>query len=208
MSLRGILAIILVVASAAAGAGAVVAVYRATEPAEAAADETTLRGTAHVRAAVRDLARLESAEFHMQRVIDLRDRQSRLFGLVEAEDAILLVAAADVVAGVDLAEMGDGDIVVEEVGRAVTLRLPPPRVLATRMDAEHTFVHGRSTDMFARRSDSLESRARRVAEQKLREAAISAGLLDRARRNAGDTLRTLMGALGFETVVIEWADQE
>jgi hypothetical protein len=209
MHLRGILAIALVVVSAAVGAGAVVFVYRATAGGErAAADETTVRGTVHVRAAMRDLARLESAEFHMQRVIDLRDRQSRLFGLIDAEDAILLVAAADVVAGVDLAEMADGDIVVDEEGGAVTVTLPPPKVLGTRIDGEQTFVHARTTDVMARRSESLESRARQVAEDKLREAAIAAGLLERARRNAGVTVRTLLGALGFETVTIRWADEE
>jgi hypothetical protein len=205
---RRVLAVVLVLAAAAVGAGVVAGVYRAVGGAAPDEPTGTLRNTASVRMAVRDLARLESAEFHMQRVIDLRDRQSRLFGLVEAEDAILLVAAADVVAGVDLTEMGDGDIVVDETNRRVTVTLPPPRVLRTHIDGEHTFVHARSTDLLARRNETLESRARMVAEEKLRDAAIEAGLLDRARRNAGGTVRTLLGALGFDEVMVRWADQE
>jgi len=43
--------------------------------------------------AVRDLARLESVAYHVERVIDVRDKQSLLFGLLKTEDAILLVAS-------------------------------------------------------------------------------------------------------------------
>src|SRR4029453_16661700 len=65
----------------------------------------TARPTASVIMAIRDLGRPETASYHIERVIDLRDRQERLFGLMQGEDAILLVAAADVIAGIDLTEM-------------------------------------------------------------------------------------------------------
>src|SRR5262245_36249699 len=55
---------------------------------------TVVKANPNVLVAVRDLARLESAQFHMERVIDLSEKQSHLFGLVESEDAILLVAVA------------------------------------------------------------------------------------------------------------------
>ncbi|MFW5875439.1 MAG: DUF4230 domain-containing protein [Myxococcota bacterium] len=196
------------IAAALIGAGVVVGVHRVLEALEPEAPSgVETRTSANVVAAVRDLARLESAEFHMQRVIDLRDRQSHLFGLVQAQDAVLLVAAADVVAGIDLAEMGDGDIQVDETNRTVTLILPPPRVLVTRLDHEHTFVHTRSTDLLAQRDETLESRARRRAEEDLEQAAIEAGILRRARRNAGETVRSLVRALGFERVDVQWADR-
>src|SRR5690348_6161169 len=54
---------------------------------------TTVHATPAVVGAVRSLARLESVSFHMERVIDVRDRQAHLFGLFESEDAVLLVAA-------------------------------------------------------------------------------------------------------------------
>ncbi|MFW6067835.1 MAG: DUF4230 domain-containing protein [Myxococcota bacterium] len=189
-------------------AGVVVSVYRALDVFAAEGDGTEVRSSAQVVTAVRDLARIESAEYHIERVLDVRDRQSHLFGLLKVEDAVLLVAAADVVAGVDLAEMGDGDIVIDEGARRATIVLPPPRVLMTRLDNEHTFVHTRSTDLLARRDDTLESRARREAEKTLERAAIDAGILDRARRNAAGTVRTLVQALGYGHVEIRWQDRE
>src|SRR5262245_35280205 len=61
---------------------------------------TVVKPTSSVLAKIQDMKRLESVVFHMERVIDLSEKQSQLFGLVQSEDAILLVAAADVRAGV------------------------------------------------------------------------------------------------------------
>ena len=67
--------------------------------------ETVVRPLPNVLLAVHDLARIESVTFHMERVIDLTEKQSRLFGLIESRDAILLVAVADVSAGIDLGKV-------------------------------------------------------------------------------------------------------
>src|SRR5215468_9774571 len=70
----------------------------------------TTRSSATIVVAVRDLARLETTELHIEKVIDLTDTQSRFFGLVEGTDAILLVAAGDVTVGVDLGKVLDDDV--------------------------------------------------------------------------------------------------
>ncbi len=165
---------------------------------------TTVRPTPDVLRAVRDLARLESVTFHMERVIDLRETQSRAFGLVEAEDAILLVAAAEVIAGVDLAALRDGDVVVDATRSHATLTLPHATVLSTHLDPEHTFVHSRTTDLLARRQEQLESRARAEAERSLQAGAIEAGILRRAEENAARTLSGLVRALGVRDVEVRW----
>ena len=167
--------------------------------------QTIVRPTPSVVVAVRDLARLESAAMHVERVIDLTDRQERLFGLVQVQDAILLVAAADVVAGVDLSELRDGDVEVDEKHGVVALTLPSPRVLSARLDTDRTYVHTRQTDVLARRHEDLETRARQEAERSMQAAALQAGLLVRARANAARTVEALVRSLGFERVEIHWA---
>ncbi len=166
--------------------------------------ETVVRPTPDVISAMRDLARLQTAEAHIERVIDLRERHRHAFGLIEAEDAILLVAAGDVQAGVDLTELREGDVVIDELGGAVSVTLPPARVFQTRLDNGRTYVHTRRTDMLARRSQSLETRARQEAERTMEEAAIEAGLLHRAQSNAESVLRELIEALGYSDVAIDW----
>jgi hypothetical protein len=160
--------------------------------------------TPSVIVAVRDLARLESTEMHVEKVIDLTDRQERLFGLVQVQDAILLVAAADVTAGVDLSEIRDEDVVVDHERHRVTITLPQPRVFSARLDNENTYVHTRQTDTLARRREDLETRARQEAERAMEAAALDAGLLARAKTNASRTVEALVRSLGFEHVTVTW----
>ncbi len=152
--------------------------------------------------AIKDLSRLEGASFHLERVIDLKEEQNHLAGLVKAEDAILLVAAGDVVAGVDLSQIRDGDIEIDSKRKAVQIVLPHATVFSARLDNERTYVHTRHTDLLAKRKESLETRARQAAEQDLESSALEAGLLTRAEQNVERTIKSLVHSLGYQTVTI------
>jgi len=165
-----------------------------------------LADTPAVLVAVRGLARLESVAFHMERVIDLKNTQPRMFGLVQATDEILLVAAGDVVAGIDLTKMTDGDVIVEPRERRVRLRLPAPEILSASLDNDRTYVHTRRTDLLAERGDQIETRARQLAESSIREAALEAGVLERARQGTEHTLTVLVRSLGYDHVEIAWPE--
>lgn len=165
----------------------------------------TVRSGPDVVVAVRDLARLETASYHVERVIDLRQQQ-RILGLLEAEDALLLVAAGDVTAGIDLTRMEDGDVVIEPEASRAVLTLPAPEIFDARLDNERTYVHTRETSLLARRDAHLETRARREAEATLRDSAREAGILDRARANAATAITSLVRSLGYDQVEIRWKD--
>jgi len=163
---------------------------------------TVVRPTPNVLVAVKDLARLESASFHMERVIDLSDKQSHLFGLVESEDALLLVAVAEVSAGVDLQRLTTNDLVVDANAKRVQITLPAPEVFHAELDNSKTYVHTRHTGVLARRKENLETRARQEAERTLVEAALQAGLLSRASDNARRAVEGLVRGLGYEQVEV------
>lgn len=163
---------------------------------------TVVRPTPDVLVAVRDLARLESAAYHMERVIDLSDKQSKLWGMVSTEDAILLVAVAEVTAGVDLQKLTASDVVVDPARRTARIELPAPEVLHAALDNEKTYVHSRKTGTLASRNENLESRARKEAERTLIEAARQAGLLSRASDNARRTVEALVHSLGYDKVEV------
>ncbi len=173
----------------------------ALEPGEQLADRSV------VLVAVRSLARLESVAYHMERIIDLKQRQDHLFGLLHAEDAILLVAAGDVVAGIDMAKMRDGDVTADVKLRSVTVRLPPPEILSVRIDNARTYVHTRKTDLLAKRNDGMEARARQLAEESIRDSAIESGILERARVSAEQTMTLLVRSLAYDRVTVEWQDE-
>jgi len=164
---------------------------------------TIVHPTPNVLLAVKDLARLESASFHMERVIDLTDKQSHLFGLVQSEDAILLVAVADVSAGVDLQQLRAEDIVADAPQKRVTITLPAPEVFHAEIDNSKTYVHTRRTGTLASRKENLETRARLEAERSLIEAALQAGLLKRASDNARRAVEGLVRGLGYSEVEVK-----
>ncbi len=204
------LTVLLVAAAAFAGSGLVTCAYHALAPSRAQnpSDAMVVGATPAVISAVRDLARLEGVSYHMERVIDARDRQAHLFGLFESQDALLLVAAADVVAGVDLTTLGEGDIRFDPEHHWAQVRLPPAVVFSARLDNAHTYVHSRVTDRLALRAETLETRARQEAERALERAALDAGILDRARDNCARTIKALVESLGFARVEVVFRDRE
>jgi hypothetical protein len=160
----------------------------------------------NVVTAIHSLSRLESAEYHLERVMDVTDRQSHAFGLIEADDSLLLVVAGDVVAGVDLADIDDDDVQVDREKNSVQVTLPAPKILSARLDSERTYVHSRSTDLLARHNPRLESDARAKAEKELTAAAKEAGILNSAAGNASRSVTELVRALGFRDVSVTVRD--
>jgi hypothetical protein len=156
---------------------------------------------------MRDMAKLDVTSFHIEKVVEARDEQSRLWGLLQPKDALLLVAVGDVVAGVDLAKLSDSDVHVYPSTRAIQVRLPAPEVTSSALDERATHVVSRSTDMLAERNEQLEGDARRRAEDQMRAAAIEAGILERARASTDRALRALLRSFGYEQVDLVWADR-
>lgn len=163
---------------------------------------TEVRKTPVVITALRDVARLEGAVFHVERVVDLQEKQSKLAGLIQAKDAILLVAAGDVTAGVDLAGLVEADVQAD--GAKVTITLPRAQVFSQRLDSERTYVHSRTTDVLATRRENLETRARQEAERSLAAAAIEGGILTRAEKSVALSVGALVRSLGFAEVDVRF----
>jgi hypothetical protein len=113
-------------------------------------------------------------------------------------DRMLMIARGEVVAGVDLAEMGPDDVRVE--GQRVLMRRPEARVLHTRLDNQTSEVFERRTGILSQPDRDLESRLRREAEAKIQQSALQSGVLETAQENAEASLRRHLGLLGFRDV--------
>jgi hypothetical protein len=153
---------------------------------------------------IRELARLEVIELHLEKVIDLTQKQSRFFGLIETSDAILLVAAGDVTLGVDLSQVRDQDVSFDPKTRAVRLVLPAPEVFSARLDEKQTYTYTRVTGLLARRDEQLETRARQAALDAIVKAADATDARERAKVQAERTLRLLLSRTGASQVTVVW----
>jgi hypothetical protein len=164
----------------------------------------TERPTPSLLRAIRDVARLETAEVHVEKVIDLTDTQSRFFGLIEAKDALLLVAVGHATVGVDLSKLREGDVSLDAATGVARIVLPPPEVVGTRLDEDATYVFTRDTDLLARRNEHLEASARREAVRAIEKAAAAPEVMDRARAQAERQLVALATGLGASRVEVSW----
>jgi hypothetical protein len=169
-----------------------------------ASEVTIEHATPTVLKDLRELSRLETLSLHVEKVIDVKDRQTRLYGLVDAEDSLLFVATGEVVLGVDLGKLADADARYDEATRTAYIHLPAPEVLSTRLDEPHSYVHARATDVLAKRNEALESIARRDAAVAFEAAAKDPKNVDRAKAQAEKQLRGLGHAWGARDVVITW----
>ena len=117
-------------------------------------------------------------------------------------EKVLLVATGDVEAGVDLSEIGEEDVRVE--GETVTIRMPEPEVLSASLDEGETRVYDRDySPLNLRPDDDLVEEARAEAEERIEAAARENGVLDTAETNAEQSIRALVGVLGFKEVRFE-----
>lgn len=150
------------------------------------------------------LARLETLSLHMEKIIDVKDRQRHVHGLVEADDAVLFVATGEVVLGVDLAKLRDEDARFDAATKTAYVTLPEPEVLSSRFDEGRSYVHSRSTDFLAKRNEGLEGRARKEAIDAFEKAAREPANLQKARDHAETAVRALGTSWGATKVVITW----
>src|SRR5262249_7459570 len=147
---------------------------------------------------VRDLSRLETAAMHVVHISTV----SQTYQLVPdaiAGDQLTFFAGAEVIAGVDLAQVRESDVRRDPDG-AIVLRLPPPQVLVTRLDNRESRVISRKTGLLRRADINLETRARQYAEGGIRSEAIRRGILPMAAQNAEAKLAAFLHTLGFAKV--------
>jgi hypothetical protein len=146
---------------------------------------------------VRSLARLETIQFSIEKVITAESGQgalSFLFG-----DRLLFIAHGDVIAGVDLAKLRPEDLWVED--QVLYVRLPAPEIFVSALDNDKSYVYDRETGVLTKGDINLETSARRVAEQAIESAAAEDGILDMARLNAENFMSRLLRDLGYPDVV-------
>jgi hypothetical protein len=150
---------------------------------------------------VNALGRLETTEFAMRTVIDLSNDPANLWEEFFGSDQLMLVAEGEVVAGFDLDKVADADIKVQ--GTQVEIILPAPEILYSRIDNERTYVYQRNTGLLVSPDNTLESRARQLAEESLVNWALERDIEEAAESVGRIRLENLLRSLGFTDVEIK-----
>lgn len=148
---------------------------------------------------IRTLARLETMQYTIEKVVTAERGQGNLDFLFG--DELIFVAHGYVIAGVDLAKMDSEDIWLDE--GVLYVRLPFPEIFVATLDNDKSYVYDRDTGLFTRGDIYLETEARQVAEEEIRNAAVEDGILEQAEVNAETYMSKLLTNLGFPKIVFE-----
>ncbi len=143
------------------------------------------------------LGRLETVSYHIEKVVTAESGQGPLDFLLG--DKLLLIARGTVIAGVDLNQVGPGDVLITGDG-TVYFRLPKAAVFMATLDNQRTEVYDRRTGLVGM-NPQLETAARQQAELLIREAAEEYGVLEKADENARQVMRSLFLALRLQHVI-------
>ncbi|HIE57842.1 MAG TPA: DUF4230 domain-containing protein [Anaerolineales bacterium] len=146
---------------------------------------------------VRSLARLETIEYTVEKVIQADSGQQELWGLLG--DKLIFVAHGNVIAGVDLAKLLSDDLWVDT--GTLYVRLPETEIFVATLDNDKSYVYDRDTGLFTKGNIDLETLARQAAEDEIKKAALEDGILEQARTNAEYYLLRLFQTLGYPQVI-------
>ncbi len=148
---------------------------------------------------MRALNRWETSSFTVEKVIDSGANgnmfQQFLFG-----NRILLIAHGEVIGGFDLSNFSKNDVVIHD--SSITLKLPAPEILVTRIDNSKTKVYDRQQGLLVPSNNNLESDALATAQKSIQNAACTEGILTTASTNAKSQLASILSAFHFMNITI------
>ncbi len=146
---------------------------------------------------VRSLARLETIQYTVEKVITVEKGQNELGFLFG--DKLIFVGHGKVIAGVDLNRMQPQDMWVK--GNVLYVRLPPAEVFVVTLDNNKSYVYNRDTGLLTKGDTNLETTARSAAEKEILQAAMDDGVLTQAQQNAESYMSRLFRGLGYPDVI-------
>ena len=147
---------------------------------------------------VRDIAALTTVEVVESTIIE----KGNDFGWLNwaRGDRVFMFVVAKIGAGIDFEQLSTRSFEVDERSGTIFVQMPPAQITYVAIDNSQTQVIDRDTGLFTKGDPKLESDARQVAEQVLRNAAVEAGILDRAQKNARAVIEALLLELGYNEV--------
>lgn len=116
------------------------------------------------------------------------------------KESVLLLVHAKVKAGFDLNSFSNDDIQVK--GKQVRLTLPHPKILSVSVDNSQTRVVYYDKTWLVRRNINLETKAREMADNKLKQKALADGILEKAATYGKLLFENKLRAQGFTDVQV------
>ena len=150
---------------------------------------------------IRDLSQYHAAVGDFQVVVDLEQDVKLVPSWLSGERA-LFVAAGSVNAFVDFSGLNGDALTVSEDRTKVEVRLPPAQLDKPNLDQQRSYLYAQQRGVWNRLSTLFEAPDQHqfyvLAEQKIADAAVHAGLTKRAEDNTRAMLIGMLQPLGYQ----------
>lgn len=147
---------------------------------------------------IRPLHELVTVRYDLQKVIGFKEEKVP-FG----SESVLLMVQAVVKAGVNLKTLREDDVTLSVDRQEIALRLPAAEITDVYINDKETQVWDRSKTWWTpwvAANPQLEQNARQAALEAIQSAALQAGILSNAQKNAETSLRSFLRSAGFRDV--------
>lgn len=152
---------------------------------------------------VRGASELTTAVFTMEAVVPTRQDRN-LGGYTLGTTTLLYIAYGEVRAGVDLKDLKPEDVQV--VNNTIQLKLPPPRILDSKIEVNRSSVYDYDRGFLGLGPDvapQLQMLAQRETLKKILTAACSNGVLTQANDRAQLVVEKLLNTAGYKAVEVK-----
>jgi hypothetical protein len=173
------------------------------------AETTVDRSGPAVLKSIQDLHEYHAATGDFQQVVDLEKDTALPSNLLGSRT--LFIAYGSVDATVDFSTIGDGAVEVSDNRLSATITLPTPQLSEAQIDPTRSYVYDHDEGVFNEIGDLFSSDENSqqelyvIAEERITASAQqSSGLVARAQENTRAMLTSMLTALGFETVVVNF----
>ena len=152
---------------------------------------------------VQDASELTTAIFTMEAVVPTQ-QDATMGGVVIGSTKLLYIAYGEVRAGIDLSKIGLTD--VQAVGDALTVRLPMPKLLDSKIDVGRSSVYDYNRGALGLGPDvapQLQTLAQQKALVKITDAACEKGILTQANDRAKLVIGQLLKVPAYKTITVQ-----
>ena len=172
------------------------------------AESTVDRSGPAVLKSIQDLHEYHAATGDFQQIVDLEKDTAFPSDLLGSRT--LFIAYGSVDATVDFSTIGDGAVDVSDDRLRATITLPTPELSEAQIDPTRSYVYDHEEGVFNEigslfSDDSTDQQELYViAQERITAAQQGSGLVARAQENTRAMLVSMLTALGFQTVVVQF----
>lgn len=152
---------------------------------------------------IRGASELTTSVFTMESVVPTR-QDMKLANYTVGTTTLLYIAYGEVRAGVDLKDLKAENVQV--TNNTIQLRLPPPRILDSKIDVNRSSVYDYNRGFLGLGPDvgpQLQTLAQRETLKKIVAAACSQGVLKQANDRAELVVEKLLNTAGYKQVQVK-----